>query len=75
MELIFSKVQKDYEWNFLEIVRPLTYGLARIRDKLRRQVDDGSGKRGRYDLVCEQYEKRFPLRTIHAHNLAERSAI
>jgi len=74
MKLLFAKAQ-TYQWDLLDVARPLVVGLARIRAKLGRLMNDGSDTPVSDELVCREYATQVPLREVHSRTLAERASL
>jgi hypothetical protein len=75
MDLLFAKAQLAYEWDILEIAKPVIYAYRRISGKLQLLMGHPVDPPGEPELNCENHGKKFPLRVIHARILAERAAL
>jgi hypothetical protein len=75
LKQLFYKAQQKYEWDFLEIAKPVLHVLRRVAAKLSRATSGDPAAPGSEALVCEYHGNRAPLRAVHARILAEREAL
>ncbi len=75
MKMLFAKAQAEYEWDILEIFKPVTQLSRRAVGKLKRLMGYAVDPPDEFELICEGGGKRIPLREIHARILAERNAV
>jgi hypothetical protein len=75
LKLMFAKAQIEYEWDFLEIAKPVLPGLRRVASQLKQYITGGAGTPAGDEFACENHGAKIPLSTVHSRNLAERESI
>ena len=75
MKILFANAQLQYDWDILELARPVARGLRRVAAMLRPAQSGDAAEPGADGLVCENRGRKAPLRAVHARILAEREAL
>jgi len=71
-KLLFEKSQKNYFWDYFEIVKPVIYGYERIKSKI---IIKNNKKIDNYNEICKKNGFKLNFSDMIDYNLKERKMI